>query len=74
MLFLTLKKNVCLLVNKWRAIFTLNLYTFRFMSESLNMITKNIAENKTRFREILKTFSYLDSIDLVTRKGVGISL
>jgi hypothetical protein len=39
------------------------------MSESLSTLAKNLAEDKSRFRETLKFFS-LETIDLVTRKGV----
>jgi len=39
--------------------------TFMFISESLS----NLAEDKSRFREIIHHFS-LENIDLVIRKGV----
>lgn len=32
---------------------------FRFMSESLNTLAENLAEDKTGFKEILKTFSQI---------------
>ncbi|XP_060859920.1 uncharacterized protein LOC132937114 [Metopolophium dirhodum] len=43
--------------------------TFMFMSESLSNLATNLAEDKTRFREINHHFP-LENIDLVIRKGV----
>ncbi|KAL4104864.1 hypothetical protein QTP88_020140 [Uroleucon formosanum] len=42
--------------------------TFMFMSESLSNLATNLAEDKTRFREIIHHFP-LESIDLVIRFG-----
>jgi len=39
------------------------------MSDSLNTLCSNLAEDKSRFRETLKIFPQ-ESIDLVTRKGI----
>lgn len=43
--------------------------TFRFMSDSLSKLAENLSEDKSRFRETLKIFSF-KALDLVTRKGV----
>jgi len=43
--------------------------TFRFLADSLSKLAKNLAEDKSRFRETAKIFSS-NSIDLVIRKGV----
>lgn len=43
--------------------------TFRFMADSLSNLTKNLSEDKSRFRETVKIFSP-NSLDLVIRKGV----
>lgn len=43
--------------------------TFMIMSESLSNLATNLAEDKTRFREIIHHFS-LENINLVIWKGV----
>uniref|UniRef100_A0A2S2R9P8 DNA-directed DNA polymerase n=1 Tax=Sipha flava TaxID=143950 RepID=A0A2S2R9P8_9HEMI len=43
--------------------------TFHFLSDSLDSLAKNLAEDPTRFRETLKVFS-LNNLNLFIRKGV----
>jgi hypothetical protein len=42
--------------------------TYRFLSNSLGSLAKNLAKDPTRFRETLKVFA-LNNLDLVIRKG-----